>query len=104
MTVVTQSAVLLIIVLLGVWLYGFQLSMRLSAYGVKNSKGIGNRFRLFASAILFVAIVIGTLHLLHVISMMMSIIFYIPIVIGFIIFMVWLQKYLRVTKEDSNHE
>ena len=104
MTEVLHSAVLGVIVLGGVWLYGSLLEARFKASGIASFERIAKRFRYAAALLIIVAFVVGTMYRLHVIDFNVAIMLYIPIGIGFLVFIGWLQPYLHFHKEDSDHE
>lgn len=101
---ITRNVVLGLIVLGGVWLYGSLLQARFEASGVPRAKRVAQGFRYSATLLIIVAFVIGTLYRLHGINFNVAIMIYIPIGVGFLLLLRWLQPYLQFHEEDSKHE
>ncbi len=101
---IVRDVVLGFIVLGGVWLYGYLLQSRFVATGVPKAKHIANRFRYFATLLITAAFVIGTLYRVHGINFYVAIMIYIPIGVGFLLLLRWLQPYLQFHKEDFKDE
>ncbi len=104
MTEIVRDVLLGLIVLGGVWLYGILLRARFEAIGVPNAKRVANRFRYFTTWLITAAFVIGTLYRIHGISFQVAIMIYIPIGVGFLLLLRWLQPYLQFHKEDFKDE
>ncbi len=93
-----------LLVMAGVWLFG--LRIRDARFVKDNREGTKflRRFRIGAATAVVPAFLIGTLYRLHVLSRIVAIPLYIPVVLYFIWGLRWLQPYLHEAKEETDHD
>jgi len=88
----------------GVWLFGSRIrNMRFAKDNEAGAKFV-NQFRWGALAVVIPAFLIGTLYRLHVLSEIVAIPLYIPVVLWFFWSLRWLQPYLHEAKEETEHD
>ncbi len=91
-------------VMAGVWIFGNRIrSMRFAKDNMAGTKFV-NRFRWGAILLVIPAFLIGSLYRLHVLSKIVAIPLYIPVVLYFFWSLRWLQPYLHEAKEETDHD
>ena len=87
-----------------VWLFGNRISRLRFAEDNKAGAKFVHRFRLGATILSVLAFSIGSLYRMHVLSKIVAIPLYIPVVLYFFWGLRWLQPYLHEVKEESEHD